>query len=174
MKTLVLALLLSLPVVAQDGQPVAYRCVVNKVFDGDNIGTRCKIGRFTRQWNLRLIAIDAPEIRGRQPFTHESRNALRRLVSGHGVVIELRGSDTKWNRKLVRVYVQVNGSKVDVGLEQVRQGMAWYRGAYAQSLTSSERQDYETAQKNAQDGRLGLWADKRPISPADWRRGKRR
>lgn len=144
-------------------------CTVSKVYDGDNLGCRAKIGRKTQYWNFRLVGIDAPEVRGHQPHYAESREALRQAVLGEEITVELRGYDNVWKRHTV--FVSVRGQ--DVALKQITEGFAWFYPMYARTLTDKQRQAYEDAETNAKSNRIGLWKDEKPINPSDWRKGKR-
>lgn len=150
-----------------------FSCVVAKntdIYDGDNVRCLARIGRVTKRWNLRLVGIDAPEIRGHQPFAVEARNSLRLLTVGREVTIELLGRDTVWKRHLVRARV----GNADIGLELARQGFGWYRAQYALSLTDDEKVKYSAAFEEARSQKRGLWAGDKPIAPWTWRRSSRR
>jgi endonuclease YncB( thermonuclease family) len=58
----------------------------------------------------------------------------------------------------------------DVGLDQVREGMAWWYRDYAHEQTPEDRKAYESAEDDARIARRGLWQDKAPIPPWKWRR----
>jgi len=149
-------------------------CTVNSVYDGDNIGCQIKVGRTFGRRNLRIVGIDAPEIRGHQPYAIESRDALRTLVLGKHVTIELRGYDSIWRRHTVRVFLDdASGKRLDVGLQQAASGWAWNYPQYGRTLTANEKADYAQAQGNAKLRKLGLWVSEKPISPSEWRKGKR-
>ena len=64
--------------------------------------------------------------------------------------------------------VRVNGR--DVGLEQIRAGMAWWYRQYARDQTLQEQRVYEDAEEQAKSAKRGLWTDKEPIPPWEWRR----
>ena len=58
----------------------------------------------------------------------------------------------------------------DVGLEQVRAGMAsWYRD-YSKEQALENQELYERAEQAAKEVKLGLWRDAAPILPWEWRR----
>jgi endonuclease YncB( thermonuclease family) len=146
-------------------------CIVDRVYDGDNVGCIAKFGRSKEaRFNFRIVGIDAPEVKGHQPHWQDSRNALRALVLNQKVVIERRGFDSKWGRYTVRVYANGN----DVALQQVAVGNAWYYPLYARTLTEDEKAAYQKAMDNAKASKLGIWDDAKPIKPADWRKGVRR
>jgi endonuclease YncB( thermonuclease family) len=58
---------------------------------------------------------------------------------------------------------------VDVGLEQVRAGLAWHFKRYENEQTPEARQVYAMAESAARERHLGLWTDPRPIPPWEWR-----
>lgn len=104
-----------------------------------------------QQHKIRLPGIDAPK--KRQAFGEKSKANLAAMVYGRSVCA-----------------VMVSGK--DVGLEQVRTGMAWWYRKYAKEQPPEQRVEYEQAEDDARTRRLGLWVDKNPIPPWDWRRGK--
>ena len=67
--------------------------------------------------------------------------------------------------------VRLNGR--DVGLEQIRAEMAWWYRKYAHDQTSQEQRDYEDAEEQAKSAKRGLWTDKEPIPPWEWRRASK-
>ena len=67
--------------------------------------------------------------------------------------------------------VWVNGE--DVGLLQVRAGLAWWYRDYAREQTPSDRKLYEAAELDARHLRLGLWRDDDPLEPKLKRRASR-
>ena len=125
---------------------------VVRVADGDTI----TILREHEQVKVRLVEIDAPE--RRQAFGNRSRQALARMVQGKQVEVREQGTD-RYGRTLGRVYQ----AGLDVNAEMVRIGLAWVYVRYAkdQSLYQVE------AEARAQ--RRGLWADKEPVPPWEWR-----
>lgn len=58
----------------------------------------------------------------------------------------------------------------DVDLEQVKGGMAWFYRYYQNELTPEDRKRYAQAEDKAKADKLGLWQDKHPIPPWEWRR----
>jgi len=55
----------------------------------------------------------------------------------------------------------------------ITQGMAWWYRAYAGEQTPQARAQYEFAEKDARAKRAGLWADREPVPPWNWRKTKR-
>ena len=64
------------------------------------------------------------------------------------------------------------GSLRDVGLEQIRQGMAWHYKEYQHEQPTQERLVYAQEEENARASRVGLWKDSKPVAPWEWRRRK--
>lgn len=71
----------------------------------------------------------------------------------------------RYGRKVCRVLV----GGVDVGLEQIRAGLAWYFRRYGNELPPNRRQQYADGEAQAKDARRGLWADVAPVPPWEWR-----
>ena len=74
----------------------------------------------------------------------------------------------RYQREICVVFVEGK----DVGLEQVRAGMAWWYRQYAKEQTAQESSDYEQAELMAKLHRYGLWDSKNPTPPWDWRHGQ--
>ncbi len=59
----------------------------------------------------------------------------------------------------------------DVNLQLVREGLAWWYRKYAEEQSREDRRLYEEAEGEARARRVGLWGDRAPVAPWDWRRG---
>lgn len=125
------------------------------VSDGDTI-TVLIGGR--DQIRVRLANIDAPE--KSQPFGQRSKQALSDLVFGKPVECERSGTD-RYGRTIALCHVGIT----NVNLSMVRSGMAWVYRMYAKNVP-----DYYAAEEHARIRGVGLWADKEPVPPWDWRR----
>lgn len=128
---------------------------VVRVKDGDSL----VVDSNGRDVEVRLADIDTPEFN--QPRGDEARDALRSLVAGKEVRLELVGGDA-YRRIVAVVFV----GDVDVNAELVRRGLAWVRRAYdpAPSLIALE--------DGAREAGRGLWADEDPVPPWIWRKTK--
>jgi endonuclease YncB( thermonuclease family) len=62
---------------------------------------------------------------------------------------------------------------VDVGLEQVRAGMAWHFKEYQHEQTTQERLVYRDEENAAKAAKRGLWKDAKPVPPWEYRRESR-
>jgi endonuclease YncB( thermonuclease family) len=134
------------------------------ISDGDTITL---LDAAKQQHKIRLSGIDAPE--SHQAFGQKSKASLSALVFNRQVVAQCSKID-KYRREICKILV--NG--VDINLEQVKAGMAWWYRHYANEQSRQDQETYEAAEFNAKIRRLGLWADKNPTPPWDWRHGNRR
>ena len=114
---------------------------------------------------IRLLGIDAPELT--QDFGQKARAALSALAFNQQVTADCRTMDQRLHKLCV---VSIGGQ--DVGLEQIRAGMAWWDKQYSAQQSAKERADYEQAEFMAKIHRSGLWNSKNPTPPWDWRHGR--
>lgn len=112
---------------------------------------------------VRLSGIDAPE--KQQPFGTESKKSLADLVYGKEVSVNWIKRD--YHKRIVG---KVMLNKTDVNLEQVKRGMAWVFKHFVDDPYSQDQADYVDAQQEAEDRRLGLWSQRDPIPPWEFRR----
>jgi len=130
------------------------------VADGDTITV---LDNTNTQHKVRLAGIDAPE--KKQAFGAASKKSLSDLVYGKQVSVDWQKQD-RYGRKVAKVII--NG--IDANLEQIKRGMAWFYAKYQKELPAQDRQNYTSAQDYAEKSQLGLWADKNPIPPWDFRK----
>ena len=147
LRSLALLVVLATPALALEGKVVG-------VIDGDTIDV---LDSSKTQHRIRFDGIDAPE-RG-QPFSNRAKSTLSDLVFGKTVKVDTEGSD-KYDRTIGRVYVDGR----DVGLAMLEAGVAWHYIKYDQS------KKYADGEKVARAARRGLWTDKNPIPPWEWRK----
>jgi endonuclease YncB( thermonuclease family) len=150
---------------------------VVKVADGDTL-TLVDINGFSHR--VRLAGIDAPE--KSQYYGQESTKNLEWLVYNKGVTIEYSRRD-RYGRIIGKIMVSQKSDafcllidcvrKVDVGLEQVKLGMAWHYKFYDKEQTVEDRNFFSSAERMARKSKIGLWKNKNPIPPWKWRRDNR-
>jgi endonuclease YncB( thermonuclease family) len=58
----------------------------------------------------------------------------------------------------------------NVGLQQVREGMAWWFRRYADEQSAEDRGRYESAEQEARSRKRGSWRDTHPVPPWECRR----
>jgi len=142
---------------AQAAVDLAGRVV--RVMDGDTV---VLLGSDKAEQKIRLAGIDAPETG--QEFGTKAKQHLLALVGGDPVTVAWQKRD-KYGRivgKLVR-------DGTDVNLAMVRAGFAWWYQKYANEQAPVDRALYAAAEGKAKAERTGLWADKAPLAPWDWR-----
>ncbi len=138
------------------------RVTVARVIDGDSL---VAVNAQNERLNIRLAGIDAPEMQ--QPYGPQSRENLARLLAGGEASLDCPKQD-RFRRHVCEVRV----GEDDVGLEQVRAGMAWWYRQYQQEQTPAARAHYAQAEAEARAARRGLWSAP-AIEPAQWRRLQR-
>ena len=133
---------------------------VVKITDGD---TLVVLDADNTQHKIRLSGIDAPETN--QPFGKRSKEALSALVAGQWVEVDWHKHD-RYGRIVGKVIAQGK----DVNLAQIRMGMAWWYRKYADEQSRVDQGLYAAAEAKARMTGVGLWKDKDPIAPWDWRK----
>lgn len=132
------------------------------VADGDTITV---LDNTNTQHKIRLAGIDAPE--KKQAFGNVSKKSLSDLVYGKQVDVDWQKHD-RYGRTVGKVII--NG--LDANLEQIKRGMAWFYSNYQNELVLDDRLSYLRAHDSAQAGRVGLWSDREPMAPWDFRKAK--
>ncbi|MDA8257731.1 MAG: thermonuclease family protein [Betaproteobacteria bacterium] len=145
------------------------------VSDGDTISV---LDDQRQVYKIRLAGIDAPE--KAQPFGQRSKAGLSSTVFNREVEVVGNKRD-RYGRIVAKVLVAASECAAadcpksrDVGLLQVQAGLAWWYRAYAREQMPEDRVRYEAAESGARQQRMGLWQDKDPTPPWDWRRQPRR
>ena len=133
------------------------------IADGDTVTL---LDANLRQHKIRLSGIDAPE--KRQPFGNRSRLHLGTLVFGRQVTADCPKTD-RYKRAVCRL--EVDG--IDANLAQVEAGMAWHYKAYTREQSPADRWRYAKAEDRAREARHGLWADRAPVAPWDFRKARK-
>ncbi|WP_338081387.1 thermonuclease family protein [Aliarcobacter lanthieri] len=106
---------------------------------------------------MRLNDIDAPE--SKQAFGNKSKDNLAKYIAGKTVKVEYKTKD-RYKRILGTIYY----NNTDINLQQVKDGYAWVYKKY------SKNQDYYNAEKVARENKKGLWIDKNPVAPWEFRK----
>ena len=130
---------------------------VVKIADGD---TLTLLTPSNQQVKIRLAGIDTPE--KKQPFGNKAKQALSNLAFQKQALVEIETKD-RYGRTIGVVFVD----GLNVNAELVKQGMAWVYRKY-----TDDKRLY-ALESEAKQAKRGLWLDKKPIPPWEWRRGKR-
>ncbi len=131
---------------------------VIKVSDGDSFLMKSS-GKKIR---VRMYGVDAPELK--QRYGKEAKKHLEDLILGKKVDLKVLYED-KYKRKIAKVYYKGK----EINLEMLRSGNVWFYEYHAK-----KEKEYRKAYERAKKERLGLWKDKNPENPRDFRlRNKR-
>ena len=129
---------------------------VVKVVDGDTLHVYSNKGTY----KIRLSGIDAPE-RG-QAYGKRAKEHLEFLVAGKQVIAIVESKD-RYGRYVASVKVH---SK-DVCAEMLTAGYAWHYKQY------DNNKYYDELQREAKKAKRGLWLDKKPQAPWEYRKEQR-
>lgn len=131
---------------------LAYPAKVIKISDGDTITI---LTQQRKQIKVRFYGIDAPELK--QPYGKKSKQFLANLIAGEVVEVEENGKD-RYKRTIGTIYL--NGA--DINAQMVANGYAWAYRKFSKKYTPQEGK--------AKSQKRGLWRDKEPIPPWEWRK----
>ncbi len=137
---------------------VAVSGKVIRVSDGDTI----LIQSGSQKIRVRMYGIDAPELK--QQYGEESKKYLEKRIMDKNVDIKVINQD-QYGRKVGKVFYK----NKDINLEMLETGNAWFYEYHAK-----HEKDYRKAFKNAKEEKLGLWKDKNPQNPRNFRLDHRR
>lgn len=159
-KSLITAFLVLLPSLAS-AQTLTGKVV--GIADGD---TLTLLDSTNAQHRIRLAGIDSPE-KG-QPFGDHCKKSLSDLVYGRTVEVESSKLD-RYGRVIGKVLLD----GLDANLEQINRGCGWHYKKYQNEQPLEDRLSYTRAEANARGVGEGLWRDKDPVPPWEWRRARR-
>ena len=125
-----------------------------QVEDSDRVKVAADDGNV---YSVTLLGVDAPD--EKQDSFKKAKKRLSELLNGKDVTLMLRANDKS------ETYAVIYSAGEDVGLQLIQDGLAWYSPGRSGGQTASDREKYSQAQSAAKAARLGLWADKNPISP---------
>ena len=108
-----------------------------------------------------MAGIDAPE--KKQGFGNPSKKSLSDIVFNQHVTVDWQ-KQGRYGRIVGKVFVD----GVDINLEQIKLGLAWYYRQYQNELVLNDRLDYLHAEEYALNNRL--WVYPKPVAPWDFRK----
>ncbi len=112
---------------------------------------------------VRLADIDCPE--KSQPFGNNAKQYASDLCFGKTVTVTSSGKRDRYGRIVGTI---VTKDKINVNEQLVAAGLAWHYKAY------SKNDDLDAIEQKARKSKAGLWADKNPVAPWEWRKSRRR
>ena len=125
------------------------------VSDGDTITV---LDKSNNEHKVRLMGIDAPE--KSQAFGNEAKQTLSNYIYKKEVSVEYKKLD-----KYKRIVGKVTLDGQDICLQMIREGMAWHYTEYEKEQSKTDRDLYLKAEAKAREVNLGLWVQRRPVSP---------
>lgn len=153
----VFALFLLILSIFVEGQNQSFRGKVVGVKDGDTF----KVLYEGKEYTIRLAHIDAPE--KKQAFGNKAKQYASELCFGKEVWVK----PTQKNDRYGRIIAEVIIGKINVNKSLVKNGLAWHFKKYSKS------QEYAQLENEARKKKVGIWSEKNPIAPWDWRKGKK-
>lgn len=127
------------------------------VSDGDTVS----VMREGRAERIRLAEIDCPE--RYQPFGSKSKRFTSHLCFGKVVLVKPETID-KYGRIVAHIFLP-DGHNLSEDL--ISSGLAWH---YKEYSSSEKLADLEN---EARAAKLGIWSEKNPIPPWQWRHGNK-
>ena len=156
-KNFLILILIFLPSLLFGKQFKTFSGKVVGVSDGDSI----KVMRDGKVAKIRLHGIDCPE--SSQAFGKKAKKFTSDYCFGKVVRIESRSTGTdRFGRLIGEVFTT---EKVSLNRALVKAGLAWWYRKYA-----ANDKVLETLEKEARTAKRGLWADKLPIAPWEFRK----
>lgn len=131
-----------------------------KMVDGDS--GQARLMSSGKTVNIRLYGIDAPE-RG-QAFSQKAKAFSENLLNGQRVQLDVIETD-RFGRQIVNLYLS-DGSLANHRI--VAAGFAWWFRSFA-----PDNGDLSSLEAHARAAKLGLWQDKAPLPPWEYRQKKR-
>ncbi|MCD1116974.1 thermonuclease family protein [Chryseobacterium turcicum] len=129
------------------------------VKDGDTV----EISMDGKPQVVRLSHIDCPE--KKQPFGNNAKQFASDLCFGKKVKLST-GWKKDRNKRLLAEIILSNGKNLNK--ELVKNGLAWHYKKY------SKDNSYDDLEKYARKLKVGLWNDKTPTAPWEWRKSRKK
>lgn len=160
MKFTHILILLFLLFSAAPASALTLRGTVSEVRDGQSL----VVMNGGRKLTVILQGVAAPELK--QEFGDVAHQHLASLILDKGVEVDF--SQLQGDHVVGRVFC----NQLDIGLQVIRDGAAWYDKASGYGLTEAERSVYAEAEQAARNERRGIWQDGSPMPPWEWRRAE--
>ena len=147
-------------------EPIVYdeargeKFLVVGISDGDSIVV---VDENKKRERVRLATIDAPE--NGQAFGKASKQSLSQMIYKKHVQVIVKNRD-RYGRMVGEVYI----GELNANVEQLRRGMAWHYRRHAGEQSRADRILYEEVERSARKRKAGLWKDKDPTPPWDYRK----
>ncbi len=136
-------------------QATLYAKVIG-VKDGDTVVV---LDSLNNQTTLRLAEVDCPE--KSQPFGTKAKQFTSDQIYLKTIKYVVTDTD-RYGRSIAMIYYDTDDKYLSA--EIIKAGMGWHYKRYS---TSKELALFE---ENAKKNKVGLWIDKNPIAPSEWRK----
>jgi micrococcal nuclease len=133
-----------------------FNAKVIRIIDGDTL----EIQRERKIQRVRIWGIDTPE--WDQPYASRAQKFTRSLLAGREV--EIRPMDFDVYGRLVAM---ITVDEKNISEELVESGLAW---VYINFCNEPICTAWQSLQERAMSRRIGLWSDRHPIAPWQWKR----
>jgi endonuclease YncB( thermonuclease family)/thiol-disulfide isomerase/thioredoxin len=143
---------------ATSAHAIVVRGIVSEVRDGQSI----VVTSGGRKLNVQLKGVAAPVLL--QEFGGLSRKHLANLILDKSVEVQFSQLQSE------QVVARVIFNDLDIGLQIIRDGAAWFDKVGNHSLTDDERALYSEAERLARSELRGIWSDGSPMPPWEWKR----
>ena len=134
--------------------PKTFQAKVVGIKDGDTF----KVLYNNSEITIRLNHIDCPE--KNQPYGKNAKWKASELCFGKIVKIVSNGKKDRYKRLIAEVYF----NNININKELVKNGLAWHFKKYSSDV------EYAKIERQARKSKVGLWKEKNPIAPRDWRK----
>ena len=151
---LLFALFTNCTVHSQAQIPKTFQAKVVGIKDGDTF----KVLYNNSEITIRLNHIDCPE--KNQPYGKNAKWKASDLCFGKIVKIVSNGKKDRYKRLIAEVYF----NNININKELVKNGLAWHFKKYSSDV------EYAKIERQARKSKVGLWKEKNPIAPWDWRK----
>jgi micrococcal nuclease len=112
---------------------------------------------------VRLEHIDCPELRKSQPFAKAAKQFTSAMCFGQVVTIINQKRYDRYKR-LIGVVINTHGQNINK--ELLKAGLAWHFKKYSTDKAYADLQEYARLKQ------VGLWKERSPVAPWDWRNKK--
>ena len=129
--------------------------IVVSIADGD---TFTLLDSDNKQIKIRLHGIDCPE--RKQAYSKQATDFISERIFRKSVTVIVKDKD-RYRRIVGEVFYN---DATNLNLEILANGFAWHYKRYDKS------EAYSKAEQSAKEKQLGLWQDKNPIAPWDYRK----
>lgn len=149
-----LLLAMAVIIAAEHAHAETVKGTVTKVLDGDSLIVKTE----SKQIEVRLFGVDAPE--WDQPFGPEAKAFTTGLSINKKVTVKIKSVD-KYKRTVGEVFLP-DGK--NLGHTLVNEGLAWWYQKFA-----PDYEQIKTLENKARKANKGIWSQKNPIPPWDFR-----